>query len=148
MILRSVGSFTGRHGVHFRRLRSSETAVMQCRLVITRQPRSVVALFNTRLPNTIVIRWVTINPLQRSQCNLASDNPEAESTSPAPGSAEVCKVVAPSCSGATPTHPESDSTSGYGVVWFLYTTFQQILANHWSHCFSGCRPPSIKRNIL
>jgi len=118
----------------------SNTAVIHCRLIITHQPCRVVAFLKLRLPNTIVVRWVTINSLQRSQRNLASDNPEAESTSPFPGRAEVYQVVAPSCLGATPTHRKGQTLQVvrllcYGVFWFLYPKFQRILVNHLGNFF-------------
>jgi len=84
----------------------SNTAVIRCRLIITHQPCRVVAFLKPRFPNTTVVRWVTINSLQRSRCNLDSDDPETESTSPLPGRVEVYQVVAPSCLGATPTQPK------------------------------------------
>jgi hypothetical protein len=81
--------------------------LIHCRLIILHQPCRVVAFLKPR--------WVTINSLQRSQCNLASDNPEAESTSPVPGRAEVYQVVAPSCLGATPPTPKVRL-----YKWFVY----------------------------
>jgi len=97
----------------------SNTAVIHCRLINLHQPCRVVAFLKPRFPNTIIDRWVTINSLQRSQCNLASDNPEAESTSPVPGRAEVYQVVAPSCLGATSPTPKARL-----YKWFVYCVME------------------------
>ena len=97
----------------------SSTAVIRCRLIISHQPCRVVAFLKPRFPNTIVVRWVTVNSLQRSQCNLASDIPEAESTSTVPGRAEVYQVVALSSLGATPYTPKVRL-----YEWFVYCVME------------------------
>jgi hypothetical protein len=42
------------------------------RLIITHQLCRVDAMLKPRFPNTIIVRWGTINTLKRSPCHLAS----------------------------------------------------------------------------
>jgi hypothetical protein len=132
----------------------SNTAVTHSRLIITYQPCRVVAFLKPRFPNTIVVRWVTINSLQRSQCNLASDNPEAERNISRPrtrgGVSGGCSVLL-----ICHSHPpqRSDSTSGSSVVlWSILISLHQISADScesFGFFFSsGFGSPSIQRNIL
>lgn len=104
-ILRNVGSFILRHDVQYVP-EDFDLQQHRCDTLSFNNHTPTVPcsrFLKPRLSKTTVVRWVTINSLQRSRCNLASDDPEAESTSPVPGRAEVYQVVAPSCLGATPT---------------------------------------------